>query len=64
MTVYGRISRRNAAVGDSFKNESGKEFVFDPKYGYIYLCPINLGTGMRVSVHVDYPWFKKKALIV
>merc|ERR1712106_1103855 len=40
--------------------ESGKDFMLDPKYGYIHACPTNLGTGMRASVHVDLPGFTKE----
>lgn len=47
------------AVGDSVKLESGKDFMLDPKYGYIHACPTNLGTGMRASVHVDLPGYTK-----
>merc|ERR1711884_924041 len=46
-------------VGDSVKNESGKDFCLDEKYGYIHSCPTNLGTGMRASVHVDLPGWTK-----
>merc|ERR1712106_379242 len=49
-----------SAVGDSVKKESGKDFMLDPKYGYIHACPTNLGTGMRASVHVDLPGFTKE----
>merc|ERR1712226_580609 len=50
------------AVGDSVKAESGRDFMLDPKYGYIHSCPTNLGTGMRASVHVDLPGWTKEAL--
>merc|ERR1739849_7113 len=50
------------AVGDSVKAESGKDFMLDPKYGYVHSCPTNLGTGMRASVHVDLPGWTKEGL--
>ena len=50
------------AVGDSVRAESGREFMLDPKYGYIHSCPTNLGTGMRASVHVDLPGWTKEGL--
>ena len=60
--VFDRLARGIAAVGDSVKKESGKEFMLDPKYGYIHSCPTNLGTGMRASVHVDLPGWTKEGL--
>jgi len=53
--VFERLSRAIKAVQDSVKKESGKDFLQDPKYGYIHSCPTNLGTGMRASVHIDLP---------
>ena len=44
------------------KKESGKDFMLDPKYGYIHSCPTNLGTGMRASVHVDLPGWTKEGV--
>ena len=60
--VFDRLARGIAAVGDSVKKESGKEFMLDAKYGYIHSCPTNLGTGMRASVHVDLPGYTKEGL--
>jgi len=57
--VFDRLARGIRAVGDSVKAESGKEFMLDPKYGYIHSCPTNLGTGMRASVHIDLPGYTK-----
>merc|ERR1719195_779852 len=48
--------------GGAVKGESGKEFMLDPKYGYLHSCPTNLGTGMRASVHVDLPGWTKEGL--
>jgi len=62
--VFDRLARGIAAVGESVKKESGKDFMLDPKYGYIHSCPTNLGTGMRASVHVDLPGFTKEGLSV
>merc|ERR1711887_30957 len=57
--VFERLARGIKAVGDSVKAESGKEFMLDPKYGYVHSCPTNLGTGMRASVHIDRPGWTK-----
>jgi len=62
--VFDRLARGINAVGDSVKKESGKDFMLDPKYGFIHSCPTNLGTGMRASVHVDLPGFTKEGLAV
>merc|ERR1711881_750898 len=58
--VFERLARGIAAVGDSVKAESGKEFLLSPKFGYVHSCPTNLGTGMRASVHVDLPGWTKE----
>merc|ERR1711863_98000 len=60
--VFERLARGIAAVGDSVKAESGKEFLLSPKFGYIHSCPTNLGTGMRASVHVDLPGWTKESV--
>ncbi|CAB4063970.1 E2.7.3.2 [Lepeophtheirus salmonis] len=60
--VFERLARGIQAVGDSVKEESGKEFLLDPKLGYLHSCPTNLGTGMRASVHVDLPGWTKEGL--
>merc|ERR1712012_397526 len=60
--VLDRLARGIKAVGDSVKAESGKDFMLDPKYGYVHSCPTNLGTGMRASVHVDLPGWTKEGL--
>merc|ERR1712012_1420073 len=60
--VFDRLARGIKAVGDSVRAESGREFMLDPKYGYIHSCPTNLGTGMRASVHVDLPGWTKEGL--
>merc|ERR1712032_318395 len=49
--VFSRLARGIKAVEDSVRKESGREFMLDPKYGFIHSCPTNLGTGMRASVH-------------
>merc|ERR1712129_336858 len=58
--VFSRLARGIQAVQDSVKKESGREFMVDPKYGYLLSCPTNLGTGMRASVHVDLHGFTKE----
>merc|ERR1712218_309169 len=60
--VFDRLARGIKAVGDSVKAESGKEFLLDPRLGYLHSCPTNLGTGMRASVHVDLPGWTKEGL--
>merc|ERR1739841_232750 len=60
--VFDRLARGIKAVGDSVRSESGREFMLDPKYGYVHSCPTNLGTGMRASVHVDLPGWTKEGL--
>merc|ERR1712218_711961 len=60
--VFDRLARGIKAVEDSVKAESGRDFMLDPKYGYIHSCPTNLGTGMRASVHVDLPGWTKEGL--
>jgi len=60
--VFDRLARGIQAVGDSVKAESGRDFMLDPKYGYIHSCPTNLGTGMRASVHVDLPGWTKEGV--
>merc|ERR1712202_49742 len=60
--VFDRLARGIKMVGDSVKAESGKEFMLDPKYGYVHSCPTNLGTGMRASVHIDLPGYTKEGL--
>merc|ERR1711983_419166 len=60
--VFDRLARGIKAVGDSVKAESGKEFLLDPRLGYLHSCPTNLGTGMRASVHIDLPGWTKEGL--
>ena len=60
--VFERLARGIKTVQDSVKAESGKDFMLDPKYGYLHSCPTNLGTGMRASVHVDLPGYTKEGL--
>merc|ERR1711915_950788 len=61
---FERLARGIQAVGDSVKAESGKEFLLDPKYGFLHGCPTNLGTGMRASVHIDLPGYTKEGVNV
>merc|ERR1719290_442118 len=60
--VFERLARGIKAVGDSVKDESGKEFLLDSRLGYLHSCPTNLGTGMRASVHIDLPGWTKEGL--
>merc|ERR1719336_805611 len=60
--VFERLARGIQAVGDSVKEESGKEFLLDARLGYLHSCPTNLGTGMRASVHIDLPGWTKEGL--
>jgi len=60
--VFARLARGIAAVQESVKAESGKEYALSEQYGYIHSCPTNLGTGMRASVHVDLPGWTKESV--
>merc|ERR1711992_198044 len=60
--VFQRLANGIKAVGDSVRAESGKEFLLDPRLGYLHSCPTNLGTGMRASVHIDLPGWTKEGL--
>ena len=60
--VFERLACGIQAVQDSVKAESGKDFILDKKYGYLHSCLMNLGTGMRASVHVDLPGWTKEGL--
>merc|ERR1711970_1657834 len=62
--VFSRLARGIEAVQESVKKESGRDFMVDPKYGYLHSCPTNLGTGMRASVHVDLPGLTKEGVDV
>ena len=61
-SVFERLARGIKAVQKSVKAESGRDFMLDPKYGYIHSCPTNLGTGMRASVHIDLPGWTAEGL--
>merc|ERR1719158_121952 len=60
--VFSRLVRGISAIEESVMKESGRDFMLDPKYGYIHSCPTNLGTGMRASCHVDLPGWTKAGL--
>merc|ERR1712027_77303 len=60
--VFERLANGIKAVGDSVREESGKEFLLDARLGYLHSCPTNLGTGMRASVHIDLPGWTKEGL--
>merc|ERR1711915_947553 len=60
--VFERLCNGIKMVQDSVKAESGKDFMLDPRYGYIHSCPTNLGTGMRASVHIDLPGWTREGL--
>merc|ERR1712024_385255 len=60
--VFERLANGIKAVGDSVREESGKEFLLDARYGYLHSCPTNLGTGMRASVHIDLPGWTKEGV--
>ena len=62
--VFDRLARGINAVGESVRKKSGKDFMLDPKYGFIHSCPTNLGTGMRASVHVELPGYTRAGLAV
>ena len=52
--VFSRLARGIKAVEDSVRKESGREFMLDPKYGFIHSCPTNLGTGKFLNVTYIY----------
>ena len=58
--VFKRLSEGLRLIEDSIKKNGNKAFSLDPKLGYITSCPTNLGTGMRASVHVDFPGWGKE----
>ncbi|CAL4085171.1 unnamed protein product [Meganyctiphanes norvegica] len=60
--VFERLVRGIKSVEESLLRGSGKKFALDQKYGYVHSCPTNLGTGMRASVHVDLPGWKKEGV--
>jgi len=60
--VFERLVRGIQNVGKSVKDESGKEFMLHPSYGFLHSCPTNLGTGMRASVHIDLPGWTKEGV--
>merc|ERR1712053_70054 len=60
--VFERLARGIKAVGDSVHAESGRNFLLDPRLGFLHSCPTNLGTGMRASVHVDLPGWTKDSI--
>merc|ERR1712008_53195 len=60
--VFSRLAKGIKAVQDSVKAESGKDFCLSEKFGYMPVCPTNLGTGMRASVHVDLPGWTKEGV--
>ena len=60
--VFTRLVDGINAVAKSVKEESGKDFMLDKKYGYVHSCPTNLGTGMRASVHIDLPGYAKEGI--
>lgn len=50
--VWNEINRIDDQV------ESGVEYAFHPRYGYLTACPTNVGTGIRVSVMLHLPGLK------
>ncbi len=58
-----QVLRAGLALGDAFeqineiddKIESGIEYAFHPRFGYLTACPTNVGTGLRVSVMLHLP---------
>merc|ERR1711887_447655 len=60
--TFARLVRGIEDLQGLVKQECGKDFAYDPKYGYVHSCPTNLGTGMRASVHVDLPGWTAEGL--
>lgn len=57
--VFSRLVRGINAIEESVKKTCGRGFQLSEKYGFLHSCPTNLGTGMRASVHVELPGWKK-----
>lgn len=47
--AWGRVDAMDTAL------ESHIEYAFHPEFGYLTVCPTNVGTGLRVSVMVHLP---------
>eukprot|EP01083_Nonionella_stella_P242851 846766_1 len=63
--VFDRLRKAVLAVEAGLKKVSaGKHdgFLFDETYGNITCCPTNLGTGLRGSVHIEFPKLCKQGL--
>ena len=43
---------------------SGSKFAYDENLGFITSCPTNLGTGLRSSVHIDFPCLKNMPIVM
>ena len=48
--VYARLTRAANSI------EKIAAFARDDRLGYLTSCPTNLGTGLRISVHVELPF--------
>lgn len=62
LEVFKRLVNGIGSMSKTIKAETGKEFMFSEKFGFIHSCPSNLGTGMRASVHIDLPGWTKEGL--
>jgi len=60
--VFQRLAKGIDSMGATIKGETGSDFMFNEKFGYVHSCPSNLGTGMRASVHIDLPGWTKEGL--
>ena len=38
-------------MGTTVKEQTGREFMFNEKFGFIHSCPTNLGTGKVFSIN-------------
>ena len=56
--VFERFSRGLGEVEKTIK-QSGHEYMWSKRLGYILTCPSNLGTGLRAGVHVKLPLLSK-----
>jgi len=63
--VFERLKKAVLAIEKGIKEVTkGKHdgFLFHEKYGNVTCCPTNLGTGLRASVHIEFPKLTKKGL--
>ena len=58
--MFGRLVKAVCSIESFINEQTGNTFMLDERLGYIHSCPTNLGTGMRASVHIELPGWKKE----